>query len=60
MLYALCSVLILCIVVLRYILLLYLYFRSLFCLAMSFMCGAIGVWGASIFVRKIYRNVKID
>lgn len=35
-------------------------YMSLFCLAMSFMCGAMGVWGASIFVKKIYRNVKID
>jgi hypothetical protein len=34
--------------------------RSLFCVGMFFMCGALGVWGASIFVHKIYRNVKID
>jgi hypothetical protein len=34
--------------------------RALFCIGMFFMCGALGVWGASIFVHKIYRNVKID
>lgn len=34
--------------------------RSLFCIALFFMCGAVGVWGASVFVNKIYRNVKID
>ena len=35
-------------------------YRSLFCIALGLMCGAIGVWGATIFVRKIYHNVKID
>lgn len=35
-------------------------YMSLFCLAMFFMCGALGAWGASMFVHKIYRNVKID
>jgi transmembrane 9 superfamily protein 3 len=35
-------------------------YRLLFCLALFLMCGAVGVWGASAFVHKIYRNVKID
>lgn len=34
--------------------------RFLFCAALFFMCGTLGVWGASQFVSKIYRNVKID
>lgn len=25
-----------------------------------FMCGSLGHWGATVFVHKIYRNVKID
>lgn len=32
----------------------------LFCFALSIMCGAIGNWGASIFVKKIYSSVKVD
>ena len=35
-------------------------FRSLFCIALFLMCGTVGSWGASVFVKKIYRNVKID
>jgi len=35
-------------------------YMFLFCVAMFLMCGTIGTWGASVFVRKIYRNVKID
>ncbi len=34
--------------------------RFLFCAALFFMCGAIGVWGANVFVHKIYKDVKID
>ena len=34
--------------------------RFLFSCAMFFMCGTIGVWGSGVFVRKIYRDVKID
>jgi hypothetical protein len=34
--------------------------RLLFCMALFFMCGTIGVWGATLFVKKIYRDVKID
>lgn len=35
-------------------------YMSLFCIGLFFMCGALGVWGANVFVHKIYRNVKID
>lgn len=35
-------------------------YTALFCISLFLMCGAIGSWGAGIFVRKIYRNVKID
>lgn len=35
-------------------------YMSLFCFALFLMCGTIGSWGATIFVKKIYRNVKID
>jgi len=35
-------------------------YMTLFSVGLFFMCGAIGVWGASVFVNKIYRNVKID
>jgi len=35
-------------------------YMGLFCVALSLMCGSIGTWGATLFVKKIYRNVKID
>jgi transmembrane 9 superfamily member 3 len=35
-------------------------YMALFCIALFFMTGTIGHWGTSIFVRKIYSNVKID
>jgi len=35
-------------------------YTLLFCVSLFFICGAIGVWGSSVFVHKIYRNVKID
>ena len=35
-------------------------YMLLFCFALFLMCGTIGSWGATIFVKKIYRNVKID
>jgi transmembrane 9 superfamily protein 3 len=35
-------------------------YMFLFCLSLFFMCGAVGTWGATIFVKKIYRDVKID
>ena len=35
-------------------------YMALFCCGLFFMCGTIGSWGASLFVRKIYGSVKID
>lgn len=35
-------------------------YMFLFCIALMLMCGTIGTWGAGIFVRKIYKDVKID
>jgi len=35
-------------------------YMTLFCIGLFFMCGTVGVWGASLFVRKIYGSVKID
>ena len=35
-------------------------YMFLFSSALFFMTGTVGVWGATFFVRKIYRNVKID
>lgn len=35
-------------------------YSLLFCLMLFLMCGAIGVWGTSVFVHKIYRSIKID
>jgi transmembrane 9 superfamily protein 3 len=35
-------------------------YMLLFCSALFLMCGTIGSWGAGVFVRKIYNNVKID
>jgi transmembrane 9 superfamily protein 3 len=35
-------------------------YMLLFCLGLFFMCGTVGVWGAGLFVRKIYGSVKID
>ena len=35
-------------------------YRALFSFSLFLICGAVGVFGASLFVGKIYRNVKID
>jgi transmembrane 9 superfamily protein 3 len=35
-------------------------YMSMFCFGMALLCGAIGFVGTSIFVRKIYQNIKID
>eukprot|EP01041_Mallomonas_annulata_P001900 gene1900-3679_t len=35
-------------------------YMFLFCVALFLMCGTIGAWGAGVFVRKIYKDVKID
>ena len=35
-------------------------YTAMFCLALGITTGAIGYCGASAFVRKIYRNIKVD
>jgi len=35
-------------------------YMLMFCTALFLMCGTIGTWGAGVFVRKIYKDVKID
>lgn len=38
----------------------YFSYTALLCIALGLMTGTIGFFGASLFVRKIYQNVKID
>ena len=38
----------------------YFIYTSLFCTALGIMCGTIGYTGCSVFVRRIYRNIKSD
>jgi len=38
----------------------YFAYMFLFCLALFFICGSIGVWGADVFVHRIYQHIKID
>lgn len=35
-------------------------YMGLFCLALFLMCGSVGNLGATLFVKKIYRNIKVD
>jgi len=35
-------------------------YMLMFCVGLGVLCGAIGFIGTSIFVRRIYQNVKID
>ena len=35
-------------------------YTSMFCLGLGTMCGAIGYLGSSMFVRRIFRNIKCD
>lgn len=35
-------------------------YTAMFCIGLGLMCGALGYWGASVFVRTIFRNVKCD
>jgi len=35
-------------------------YTAMFCLALGIMCGAMGYLGSSVFVRRIYRNIKCD
>ncbi|CAN0165804.1 unnamed protein product [Laminaria digitata] len=35
-------------------------YMGLFCSALAVMCGSIGVMGSTVFVKQIYRNLKVD
>lgn len=35
-------------------------YTLMFCLGLAIMCGALGYLGSSMFVRRIYRNIKCD
>ena len=35
-------------------------YTAMFCLGLGIMCGALGYLGSAIFVRRIYRNIKVD
>lgn len=35
-------------------------YTAMFCTGLGLMCGALGYWGASLFVRTIYKTVKAD
>eukprot|EP00897_Mesotaenium_endlicherianum_P009813 jgi/Mesen1/8860/ME000053S08260 len=35
-------------------------YTAMFCLGLGILCGAIGYLGSSMFVRRIYRNIKCD
>jgi len=35
-------------------------YTAMFCIGLGITCGAIGYFGTSIFVKRIYQNVKID
>lgn len=35
-------------------------YMMMFCFGLALLCGAIGFFGTSIFVKRIYQNVKID
>ncbi|CAM9269803.1 unnamed protein product, partial [Chrysoparadoxa australica] len=35
-------------------------YMGLFCLSLALLCGAIGLIGSTIFVKHIYRHIKID
>eukprot|EP00903_Cladosiphon_okamuranus_P013038 g12165.t1 len=35
-------------------------YMGLFCAALAVMCGSIGVMGSTVFVKQIYRNIKVD
>ena len=38
----------------------YFAYMFLFCAALGLMCGTIGYAGCSLFVHRIYRNIKSD
>ena len=38
----------------------YFAYMGLFCIGFFIMCGTLGVAGAFTFVKRIYRNIKVD
>ena len=38
----------------------YFAYMLVFCLALGLICGTLGYTGCSVFVRRIYRNIKSD
>jgi len=38
----------------------YFAYLGLFCTALGLLCGAVGFLGAMVFVRRIFRNIKVD
>jgi transmembrane 9 superfamily protein 3 len=38
----------------------YFAYMGLFCVAIAVMCGTIGFAASSLFVNRIYRNIKVD
>jgi len=43
-----------------FFLLFLLLYRFLFCFGLFLLCGSIGVAGSTLFVKRIYRNIKVD
>lgn len=35
-------------------------YMGLFCMALFVLCGAVGFTGSASFVKRIYRNIKVD
>ena len=35
-------------------------YMGLFCAAIAVLCGSVGYAAASMFVTRIYRNIKVD
>jgi len=35
-------------------------YTAMFCLGLGILCGALGFIGTSVFVKRIYQNVKVD
>ncbi|CAM6040049.1 unnamed protein product [Sphagnum compactum] len=35
-------------------------YTLMFCIGLGILCGAVGYLGSSVFVRRIYRNIKCD
>ena len=38
----------------------YFAYMLLFCLGLGLVCGMLGYTGCSVFVKRIYRNIKSD